>query len=188
MFGIEYIMACQPVTSPQLIAAIIQVESKGNPLALHINGPLKLINQPTTVNHAIKIAHQVIKTGYSIDMGLMQINSENLIPLRLTLEQIFDPCINIKAGITILRRGYQKALRVHSDSEAALFGALSMYNTGNLYKGLHNGYVAKYFPVSTAAYKINLPKLSKKSSSISTLALKNPQRADTTVFKKRDDF
>lgn len=188
MFGIEYIMACQPVTSPQLIAAIIQVESRGNPLALHINGPLKLINQPATVDHAIQVAHHVIKAGYSIDMGLMQINSENLTPLGLKLEQIFDPCTNIKAGITILRQGYQKALRVHNESEAALFGALSMYNTGDLYRGLHNGYVAKYFPVSTAAYKIKMPKLSKKMSSTSTLSLKNPRRADTTVFKKIDNF
>ena len=183
MFGIEYIMACQPVSTPQLIAAIIQVESSGNPLAININGPLKLIGQPTTVDHAAQLAHHVIKAGYSVDIGLMQINSENLTPLGLTVEQVFDPCTNIKAGITILQQGYQKALRIHNETEAALFGALSMYNTGDLYRGLQNGYVAKYFPASTATYKIKSP----KKLSV-TAVRKNSCQAETTIFRKSNNF
>ena len=78
----------------------------------------------------------------------MQINSRNLRGLAITIEEAFDPVVNIQAGAKILLRGYRGAIRRYGPGQNALKAALSAYNTGNYEKGFRNGYVAKYFPGS----------------------------------------
>jgi type IV secretion system protein VirB1 len=78
-------------------------------------------------------------------LGLAQINSENLSALGLTVEQVLDPCTNLRAGAAILSEGYARAMKVHGPGQQALQAALSAYNTGTLTRGFSNGYVAKYY-------------------------------------------
>ena len=104
----QIIAACSVNTHADTVRAIISVESSGNPLAIGVNGPLRLRAARDPAD-AAQLARYAISMGYSVDMGLMQVNSRNLAKLGLTPETVFDPCNNIRAGTTILSDNYIRA-------------------------------------------------------------------------------
>jgi type IV secretion system protein VirB1 len=136
---------CAPNVSPVTIEAIIRVESKGNPLAINVNRVKVQPIVPKTAHDVAKVAKDWIARGFSVDLGLAQINSANLQKLGLTVEQVLDPCTNIKASAIILAEGYSRAKNLHGEGQTALQAALSAYNTGNFTNGFKNGYVQKYY-------------------------------------------
>ena len=132
---------CAPNVAPQTVAAIVQTESQGDPWALNVNGARQPV-RPKSVAAAVVIAQRYVAAGYSVDLGLGQINSRNMRRLGLTWETVFNPCTNIAALGRVLTENY----RVVADGrhpQVALRLALSMYNTGNASRGFRNGYVAK---------------------------------------------
>ncbi len=138
------LLACALNVSPVTLEAVARVESDGNPLALNVNrlpGPQP---RPASVAEAVRIAESYIARGYSVDIGLMQVNNRNLPALGYTIEQVLDPCTNIAAGGRILTANYADAARRMGEGQPALQAALSGYNTGNFSSGFRNGYVAKY--------------------------------------------
>jgi len=134
---------CAPTVAPALVQALIRTESGFDPLALHLNGPVRLRTPPRTTAQAARWADWLIGQGYSVDMGLMQINSRNLPMLNLTPADAFDPCKNVRAGVTILTAQYTLAAQVHGLGPRTLLEALSAYNTGNFRAGFANGYVGR---------------------------------------------
>lgn len=146
---IELILACAPNVAPFTIQEIIRVESEGNPLALNINTRNGVKLRPTikitTAEHAIAVTYAAIERGHSVDMGYMQVNSENLKGLGYTVEDMFNPCKNLAAGAQIFEAAYLQELPKHKNEQAALAAALSIYNTGNRRNGFMNGYVGKYY-------------------------------------------
>ncbi len=139
------IEACAPEVAPQTLEAIIGVESRGDPLAIHVNSKERVIfPKPRNREQAVKIANRLIAAGYSVDCGLMQVNSQHLSPGGVTTADLFDPCKNIQVGAKILTRDYTTAESIYKPGQRALFAALSAYNTGDFESGFYNGYVAKY--------------------------------------------
>ena len=136
---------CAPQVAPQTIEAIIGVESSGDPLAIHVNSRTKVsFPKPRSREQAIKIANRLITAGYSVDCGLMQVNSQHLSPSGITTSDLFDPCKNIRVGAKILTDDYTTAASIYRPGQRALLAALSAYNTGNFKSGFYNGYVARY--------------------------------------------
>ena len=131
-----------PDTHPEVLRAVVYVESGMNPWAIYDNTKKKGFSAKNK-NHAVNIASGLIKQGHSLDLGLGQINSRNLKALKLSIRDVFDPCINIKAAETILGWGYNRALKKQHSTHLPLLRALSTYNTGTLDKGFRNGYVRK---------------------------------------------
>lgn len=132
---------CAPNVAPQTVAAIVQTESHGRPFALNVNGGSQPAAQINAVN-AAATAQRYIAAGYSVDVGLGQINSRNMRWLGLTWETVFDPCTNIAALGRVLTHNYSAAI-AGRDPQTALRVALSLYNTGSSSRGFRNGYVAK---------------------------------------------
>lgn len=132
---------CAPNVAPQTVAAIVRTESAGNPLALNVNGARQPPRQLNAAD-AAATARRYIAAGYSVDLGLGQINSRNMRWLGLTWETVFDPCTNIAALGRVLSENYQ-AVAGGRHPQTALRLALSMYNTGSTSRGFRNGYVAK---------------------------------------------
>ncbi len=198
MPSFDMMQQCAPNVAPVTMAAIIQVESGGNAFALGVNGPAKRLARPTNAQEAARQARYYMGLGYSVDLGLMQINSNNLRGLGYTVEQILDPCTNLKAGSRILSRGYAGAVRHFGPGQDALKAALSAYNTGNYERGFQNGYVAKYYRGKGVKIMIKAPPPS-RSVARNTLAQakpkptlpvdplggmpENPYTADTTVYR-----
>jgi type IV secretion system protein VirB1 len=139
---------CAPSVAPQTVAAIVRTESRGHQFALNVNGGKQPAAQSNAAD-AAATARRYINAGYSVDLGLGQINSRNLRGLGLTLETIFEPCTNVAALGTILSANY-KSVRPGRHPQEALRMALSMYNTGSSSRGFANGYVGKV--VASAGY------------------------------------
>lgn len=134
---------CAPSVAPAVLEAIIRTESSFDPLALHINAKVRLRSPPKSAAQAATWSSWLIGQGYSVDMGLMQINSHNLAALNLTPEGAFDPCRNVRAGAELLKVQYARARQAGSPGSTALLQAISAYNTGNFHGGFSNGYVEK---------------------------------------------
>lgn len=134
-------LQCAPSVAPQTVAAIVQTESRGRPLALYVNGARQ---PPAQLNaaDAAATAQRFVAAGYSVDLGLGQINSRNMRKLSLTWETVFDPCANIAALGQILTQNY-RAVADGRHPQTALRLAISLYNTGSTSRGFRNGYVAK---------------------------------------------
>ena len=141
---------CAPSVHPATMAAIARVESGLNPLAIGINGRVRITRQPSTSSEAVDTAKQLLRMNLSIDLGLAQINSANLARLGLSIEQAFEPCANLRAAETVLRGCYDSAARRLGSGQPALQVALSCYNTGGSVRGLANGYVQGIYRVAKA--------------------------------------
>jgi len=139
------LLACAMSVHPVTLEAIVRVESSGNPVAVNVNG-LQVGQQPhpATPAEAERVATAYIRRGYSVDLGLMQVNSRNLPALGYTVAQVLDPCTNIRAGGTILAADYAGATRIYGEGQRALQAALSAYNTGSYWRGMAT-YVARYY-------------------------------------------
>lgn len=141
-------MQCAPQVAPETILRIVSVEAAPlrsggfNPNSLHLNRK-RLSQQPQSRADAVSIAKNHISNGGTADIGLMQINSANLGALNLTVEQVFDPCTNIRAGAKILIN-YYLGTNSNQSKLTRLLKALSAYNTGNYHYGFKNGYVSRY--------------------------------------------
>lgn len=180
------VLACAPNVAPITLQAIARIESGDNPLAIHVNAirvqPLPVRN----AQEAVRAAKSYIAQGYSVDLGLMQVNSRHLASLGVSLEQMFNPCSNIRAAATILTADYAAAARVRGDGQSALQVALSAYNTGDFYRGFANGYVARYYgPGGIPALIGTAPEASAtRPVTPPTSLLLNPYTTGTTVFAR----
>jgi type IV secretion system protein VirB1 len=166
------LLACAVNVAPVTVAAIVGVESGGNPIALNINGLGRAVH-PRTPAEAAALARRYIAAGYSVDLGLMQINSGNLAALGYTIEDALDPCRNIAGGGKIIRADYAAAVDRFGEGQRALLAAFSAYNTGSFERGFENGYVSRYFG-STAPANV----------SAAAARTVNPYDADTNVYTR----
>jgi type IV secretion system protein VirB1 len=179
------LLACAPNVAPATLEAVISVESGGNPFAVHINGLHQQLPSPRDVKEAAKIAEQYIARGYSVDLGLMQVNSRNLSVLGVTIEQVLDPCTNIRSGSKILTADYAEAARTRGEGQLALEAALSAYNTGDFYRGFVNGYVARYYgPGVVPALGVVVPEARAMvpAPHRTVASASSPYTANTSVF------
>jgi type IV secretion system protein VirB1 len=135
---------CAPTVHPHTLAAIVKTESGFKPLAIGVNkGGAQLTRQPESKAEAVTAAKALIERGLNIDMGLGQINSENLPRLGYTVEDVFDACKNLSAAALILKDNFARASAREGNEQEALKKALSAYNTGDFARGVRNGYVHK---------------------------------------------
>lgn len=145
--------ACSPQVAPQTLAAVAYAESRFDPLAIGVNRGPRPARRPRDPAEAARTARILIARGANLDLGLAQINSDNLGWLGLSVEDAFDPCRNLTAAGRVLQAGYRPASTSPADRQVALRAALSRYNTGHPERGLRNGYVAR---VERAAVRLAL--------------------------------
>ena len=140
------VSSCAPNVHPSTMTEVIRVESKGDPLAIYVNKSSVQPRPAATVESAAATVRQYVASGYTVDMGLAGVNTRTAARLGLSIEQAFDPCANVAAGAAVLAEGYDRGVAEHGEGQRALRAALSAYNTGDLYRGLRNGYVNLYGP------------------------------------------
>jgi type IV secretion system protein VirB1 len=120
------------------MAAIVQVESGGNPFAIDDNTTRRSY-YPRDRASAEALVSQLTGAGHLVDAGIAQIDSTNFARLGVNVHSIFDPCTNLRAGSEILSSDYDFAKRRYGSGQIALRHAIGMYNTGRLDAGA--GYV-----------------------------------------------
>ncbi|MCE3268071.1 MAG: trwN [Burkholderiales bacterium] len=141
----QYIHQCAPQVAQSTMQAIIQTESKGNPLAIGLNKGHKLKYQPLSVIQARKWVEYLEMHGYNFDVGLAQVNINNIHKYGYRAADALEPCTNLKLASAVLKKSYFEARAVSKSDNEALVKAISAYNTGNYNRGLYNGYVRRVY-------------------------------------------
>lgn len=129
---------CAPSVPPQILEAVAETESGLDPYALH-DDTTGTRERAASLAAAEADAAQWMQRGDFIDVGLMQINSENFQALGLTLRMALDSCDSMRAGAAVLQAAYGGG-KTPAEREVALLIALSRYNTGTPFRGILNGY------------------------------------------------
>lgn len=138
MIGLQLLRVCAPKVSPITMSAIIQGESGGYPWTINVNGlPDGSMRFPNK-QAAIQAATHYIRMGYKVDLGIAQVDSENLGWLHLSIPQAFDSCRNLHAAQTILLKAYHAA---GAAGVSSLKGTFEAYNSGQITgdRGYANG-------------------------------------------------
>jgi type IV secretion system protein VirB1 len=132
----------ESIVDPSTTAAVVRRESRGDPLAIGVNGPGGGARRTATFEQACEVATALIRSGRSVDLGLMQLNwsAGHLQRRGLAICDAFDPRTNIRVGTQVLWENYGACRQ--RDQRACLVEALSKYNTGHRERGVANGYVA----------------------------------------------
>ncbi len=119
---------CGPWVHPDTIAAVVAVESHGHPWAIGTpHGALF----PRSHAQAERVLASALRFESSVDIGLMQINSQWLPKLHVPATALLDPCTNVRIGAAILARNFVAASRPGRTHLQALIAALSMFNSGS---------------------------------------------------------
>lgn len=125
---IDFYAACGPWVHPDTLRAVAVVESAANPWA--IGTPHGAVF-PRTRAEAERVLVRALRTEPSVDIGLMQINSQWLPRLHITPASLLDPCTNVRVGAAILAANFIKASRPGRSHLEALVAALSAYHSGS---------------------------------------------------------
>jgi type IV secretion system protein VirB1 len=147
---------CAPMAPLTTLAAIIRAESSGNPNAVQIDfpnavlrrwrlpaGTLRLRRQPKNAEEAGQWIAYLNEHLISLDVGLMQVSTDEAMRRRISPLALLDPCANIRTGWSILEDDYQIEVNRYGPGQIALQHALSRYNTGDTNRGIDNGYLAR---------------------------------------------
>lgn len=140
MLELALLQQCAPNIDPVVAHAIVRTESTFQPFAIGVNKGTR-IKQPSNYSQAVATAKDLLKAGGNIDLGLAQINSNNLNWLKLSVEDAFNPCANLRAMQTVYNSCYQRA--GSNGLGNRMQRAFSCYNTGSMKRGFNNGYVTK---------------------------------------------
>lgn len=134
---------CAPFIARETMKSLVKNESNFAHLSIGINGGARLQHQPRTKPEAVATAEWLMNNGYNADFGWSQINSANVKRKKLDLNDVFDPCKNLRMGADIFLDNYNLALSKFKDPDTATLAAISAYNTGNFHRGFKNGYVQR---------------------------------------------
>ena len=142
--ALDLAQQCAQSVAPATILSIAHAESSFDTLAINVNNGPRL-RPATDAADAARLARRYIAAGYSVDLGLGQINSNNLGWLGLSVEDALDPCRNLAAAARVIGLNYRAAARSGASGQEAMGIALSLYNTGRPRRGFANGYVARVY-------------------------------------------
>jgi len=145
---------CVPNAPLSTLRAITRAESGFYPLAVSINYPehsaarrgfkhsrIVLHRQPASFQEARRWIAWLERNGYTVSVGLMQVNLESATFYGVDSGELLDPCMNLRIGWGIFLSKYEQALEQKGNSHQILKYALSLYNSGSPSIGFNNGYV-----------------------------------------------
>ena len=147
---------CAPTAPLSTLTALITTESGGNPNAIQIDfpntlvrrwglpaGTLRLQRQPNDAQEAGEWIAYLNAHRISVDVGLMQVSTDEAARRHISPAALVDPCINVRTGWSILEDDYKIEVNHFGPGQIALQHALSRYNTGDTNRGIDNGYFGR---------------------------------------------
>ncbi|WP_068089495.1 lytic transglycosylase domain-containing protein [Novosphingobium rosa] len=131
---------CAPEVATEAVVPLVVTESAGNTLQINVNKGPRV--QAASVAQAAALVRRYMAAGYTVDVGLAQVNSGNFARLGVSVEQAFEPCTNLHLASQVLQEGYALASRSYAGLDA-ISATYSLYNSGSMTRGLRNGYVRR---------------------------------------------
>lgn len=165
--------SCAPSVSADTMRAIVAVESGGNPYAIHDNTTRQAYLPRSRAQAESLLA---VLRSHNLDVGIAQVNAAWFPTFGVAAPQMLDPCRNLRIGSIILARAYRTADASFPQPQAALWHAISVYNTGSLYAGA--GYVAEV--VNAALSPPIVPSIALLTSSPAEMVLISSQTRNST--------
>ncbi len=132
---ITLVLACSLYADNSIPYAMIQVESKNNPLAVNVDNDAKHFK---TESDAIAYTQAKIAQGKTVNIGLMQIANQWLPEMGAHAADLFRPCKNMVVATQIMNKlqlQCQTLARTNPNLNVQTC-MLSMYKTGNTQNGL----------------------------------------------------
>ncbi len=145
---------CAPEIATEAVVPLVITESGGNSLQINVNRGPRV--HASSVAEGAAIVRRYVAAGYTVDVGLAQINSANFKRLGVTVEQAFEPCANLRLASAVLRQSFGLASRYYAGLDA-ISATYSLYNTGTLTRGLRNGYVGRVWSAAITMGSIDAP-------------------------------
>lgn len=143
----ELAQRCAPEIATEAVVPLVITESGGDTLRINVNKGPRV--HAATVAEGAALVRRYMTAGYTVDVGLAQINSANFARLGASIEQVFDPCTNLQLASRVLQDGYALASRSYGGLDA-ISATYSLYNTGSMTRGLRNGYVRRVWANAAA--------------------------------------
>ena len=179
-----------------LLAAIMLIESGGDPLAVGFRGPAPVVRavrtdierigapvkcskhgnekvlcsaHPRSAEDAVRIVRLLLKRNVPFDVGLLQISSSNLKRRRVAPELLLAPEVNVPAGLLFLLDCLKRSGDVR--------GALSCYNCGTPDCAAGRAYAERVLSLTESMGRARLLRLG--SALLSLIA---PERGSNGAF------
>ncbi|QDS32486.1 transglycosylase SLT domain-containing protein [Burkholderia contaminans] len=124
------IETCAAGVDARLFTSLVRQESNFNPFAIGLDGKAVLKAQPRSYEEAVKTAVNLRRQGIGFSVGLSQVHISNVVRLKMTWQEAFDPCTNLRTGSEIFRGFYTQAVQAGYRSDSAVFAALRGFNSG----------------------------------------------------------
>jgi type IV secretion system protein VirB1 len=138
---------CAPEVATEAVVPLVVTESGGDPLRINVNKGPRV--RASSASQGAAIVRRYMAAGYTVDVGLAQINSANFARLGVNPEEAFEPCTNLRLASKVLQEGFELASR-HYTGLDAISATYSVYNTGTLRRGFRNGYVNRVWSAARA--------------------------------------
>ena len=140
------VQQCASEVATEAVVPLVVTESGGDDLAINVNRGPRV--RAGSIAEGAALVRRYMAQGYTVDVGLAQINSANFARLGVSVEQAFDPCTNLRLASSLLQEGYGLASRHYSGLDA-ISATYSLYNTGTLTRGFRNGYVGRVWSAAS---------------------------------------
>ena len=137
---------CASEVATEAVVPLVMTESGGDDLSINVNRGPRV--RAGSVAEGAALVRRYMAQGYTVDVGLAQVNSANFARLGVSVEQAFDPCTNLRLASSLLQEGYGLASRHYSGLDA-ISATYSLYNTGTLTRGFRNGYVGRVWSAAS---------------------------------------
>ncbi|PZU06505.1 lytic transglycosylase domain-containing protein [Sphingomonas sp.] len=171
--------SCAPEIATEAVVPLVLTESGGDALQINVNRGPRV--RATSVAGGAAIVRRYLAVGYTVDVGLAQINSVNFARLGVTIEQVFEPCMNLRLASRVLQQGYGMASRYYTGLDA-ISATYSLYNTGTLTKGLRNGYVGRVWTAASNLGSVPVPAPAPMMTVPTTSPARGGRTADDTSW------
>lgn len=145
---------CAPDVATEAVVPLVMTESGGDDLSINVNHGPRV--RAGSVAEGAALVRRYMAKGLTVDVGLAQINSANFVRLSVTVEQVFEPCTNLRLASLVLQDGYSLASKHYAGLDA-ISATYSLYNTGTLTRGFRNGYVGRVWAAAAGMGTIEAP-------------------------------
>jgi type IV secretion system protein VirB1 len=144
---------CAPEIATEAVVPLVMTESSGDSSRSTSTRGRAFVPAPSLKAQRSSVAMSLLATP---SMSAWPRSIRPISRLGVSVEEVFDPCTNLRLASAVLQEGYGLATR-HYTGLDAISATYSLYNTGTLTRGFRNGYVGRVWSAAAALGSVQAP-------------------------------